>query len=102
MTDRNRDFQPEKGQQSNQNWDDQNDQLNDQDQQTRSTSDDQDESSDRTRAINERNTSGAGSSQRTATGDTGYGDVGPLDSDLERLPSEKRRDRGNLSGPGLG
>lgn len=46
----------------------------------------------------EKNTTGVGSSQRHKDEN-----VGPLESDLEQLPSEKRRDRGeNLTGPGLG
>jgi hypothetical protein len=46
----------------------------------------------------EANTTGVGSSQRNKEDN-----VAPLESDLEQLPSEKRRDRGeNLTGPGLG
>ena len=82
----NPDFKPGRGQESNENWDERNP-----------------NSSDDTKASNPRiideqtNTAGAGSSQRSRTDN-----VGPLDSDLEQLPSEKRRDRGNLTGPGLG
>ena len=85
MPDRDRDFQPEEGQQSNQNWDEQNDQSNSNEIRPNA------ESIDR-----QTNTSGAGSSQRSREDN-----VGPLQSDLEQLPSEKRRDRNNLSGSGI-
>lgn len=55
------------------------------------------ESGSKRRTAEETSTSGAGSSQRTHRDN-----VGPLESDLEQLPSEKRLDRGNLTGPGLG
>jgi hypothetical protein len=85
MPDRDRDFQPEEGQQSNQNWDDQNDQSK-----SRETKPDAENTDRRT------NTSGAGSSQRRKDDN-----VGPLDSDLSQLPSEKRRDRKDISGSGI-
>jgi hypothetical protein len=85
MPDRDRDFQPEEGQQSNQNWDDQNDQSSATE--TKPNAENIDRQS---------NTSGAGSSQRTK-----QDNVGPLESDLNQLPSEKRRDRGNISGSGI-
>ena len=85
MPDRDRDFQPEEGQQSNQNWDDQNDQSRSKEKGKSA------ENIDR-----QTNTSGAGSSQRNKEDN-----VGPLQSDLEQLPSEKRRDRGNVSGSGI-
>lgn len=84
MPDRNRDYQPEQGQQSNQNWDEQNDQSNSN--QTRPDA----ENIDR-----QTNTSGAGSSQRVKKDN-----VGPMDPDLSQLPSEKRRDR-NSGGTGI-
>jgi hypothetical protein len=88
-----RDVRPTRGQESNENWDDMNSDRNDTNAGTGSDA----------RIIDEQtNTSGAGSSQRNH-GDNAAGNVGPLDADLEQLPSEKRRDRGsNLTGPGLG
>jgi hypothetical protein len=85
-----RDVRPQQGQQSNENWDDNNDQRSSG---TRSGSGSNARSID-----DETNTTGAGSSQRNK-----QDNVGPLQSDLEQLPSEKRRDRGgNMTGPGLG
>ena len=91
--DTNRDVRPTRGQESNENWDDTNN-----DQETTKAGNSTD-----ARIIDEQtNTSGAGSSQRNH-GDNAAGSVGPLDSDLEQLPSQKRRDRGsNLTGSGLG
>jgi hypothetical protein len=88
-----RDFRPTRGQESNENWDDSNT-----DREDTNASDSSD-----ARIIDEQtNTSGAGSSQRSNP-DNAAGNVGPLDADLEQLPSQKRRDRGsNLTGPGLG
>jgi hypothetical protein len=84
-----RDVKPQRGQQSNENWDESND---------RSSSGNTERKSDARRIDDETNTSGVGSSQRSKEDN-----VGPLESDLEQLPSEKRRDRGsNLTGPGLG
>lgn len=80
------DYKPQRGQETNENWDEKNT-----------------DNSDDTKASNPRkmdeqtNTSGAGSSQRSDREN-----VGPLDSDFEQLPSEKRADRGNATGPGLG
>jgi len=85
MPDRDRDFQPEEGQQSNQNWDDQNDQSTSKENRKNA------ENIDR-----QTNTSGAGSSQRTKKDN-----VGPLQSDLNELPSEKRRDRQSDAGSGI-
>jgi hypothetical protein len=85
--DTDRDVKPTRGQESNENWDDAN---NDRDTSKGS----------RSNAISmdeETNTTGAGSSQRNK-----QENVGPLDSDLSELPSEKRADRGNATGPGLG
>lgn len=85
-----RDVKPQKGQESNVNWDESND--------SRSSDTDSGRHSDARRVDEETNTSGVGSSQRNK-----QQNVGPLESDLEQLPSEKRRDRGsNLTGPGLG
>ncbi len=85
-----RDVRPQKGQQSNENWDQNNEE------QTSGTN--SGNGNDARRIDEETNTSGAGSSQRNKADN-----VGPLQSDLEQLPSEKRRDRGsNLTGPGLG
>lgn len=82
-----RDVRPQKGQESNENWDDNNDK--------RSAGT---KAGKGNRMDEEINTSGSGSSQRSQEDN-----VGPLDSDLEQLPSEKQRDRGNnLTGPGLG
>ena len=84
-----RDVRPQQGQQSNENWDANND--------SRSTGTSSGKGNAR-QTDDETNTTGVGSSQRNKTDN-----VGPLDSDLEQLPSEKRRDRGeNLTGPGLG
>ena len=84
-----RDVRPQKGQQSNENWDDNSDRRT------------EDTSSGRSSARNiddEINTTGVGSAQRNKEDN-----LGPLHSDLEQLPSEKRRDRGgNQTGPGLG
>lgn len=77
---------PEQGQQGNENWDDQNEK-------TRDTSADSDET---TRAIDSRNTSPAGSQTNKKE------NVGPLDADLEPLPSSRRTPGSNLTGPGLG
>ena len=85
-----RDVRPQQGQQSNENWDQNNDQ------QTSGTSSGR--GSDARRTDEETNTTGVGSSQRNKEDN-----IGPLQSDLEQLPSEKRRDRGgNQTGPGLG
>lgn len=89
MSNRDRDFKPEEGQQSNQNWDDSNDKLNPNKEQP---GQDEKTSDDTTSAIEQRDTSGA-SSQRTETGSTGYGSVGPMDAELNQLPSEKRAGR---------
>lgn len=93
MTDRNRDYRPEEGQQSNQNWDDNNDQNTNREQSFQNT-----DNKGNARVIDDQlNSSGIGSSQRRDDGN-----VGPLDSDLEDLPSHKRIDRNNQTGPGLG
>jgi hypothetical protein len=84
-----RDVRPQQGQKSNENWDD-----NEQSASDTSAG----RSSDARRTDEETNTTGAASSQRNREDN-----VGPLESDMEQLPSEKRRDRGsNLTGPGLG
>jgi hypothetical protein len=85
-----RDVRPQQGQQSNENWDANNDRR------SSGTTSDKENSA---RQIDDKtNTTGIGSSQRNKRDN-----VGPLESDLEQLPSEKRRDRGeNLTGPGLG
>lgn len=85
-----RDVRPQKGQQSNENWDDQNTE--------RTPGTTSGRGSDARSIDEETNTTGVGSSQRSKDEN-----VGPLESDLEQLPSEKRKDRGeNLTGPGLG
>lgn len=89
MSNRDRDFKPEEGQQSNQNWDESNDKLNPNKEQP---GQDDKTSDETTSAIEQRDTSGA-SSQRTETGSTGYGSVGPMDAELDQLPSEKRAGR---------
>lgn len=88
------DFKPQRGQEGNQNWDDSND--------DRSSQDTEANKSNAGRTDEEINTSGAGSSQRSDTSDTGAGSVGPLDSDLAQKTSDKRLDSGNVTGPGLG
>ena len=89
----NPDFRPQRGQESNENRD----QVN-----RESNEENQGEKSDARSIEEQTNTSGAGSSQRRNP-DNAAGNVGPLDADLEQLPSQKRRDRGsNLTGPGLG
>jgi hypothetical protein len=90
MADRNKDYRPSTGQKSNENWDDQNDQRQQQEQPRQNTSAE--------RMDEETNTSGYGSSQRSEEDN-----VAPLDSDLDELPSDKRRERNsNQTGPGLG
>ena len=85
-----RDVRPQQGQQSNENWDDNND--------SRSSGTSSGKGNNARQTDDETNTTGVGSSQRNKTDN-----VGPLESDLEQLPSEKRRDRGgNRTGPGLG
>ncbi len=87
--DTNRDVRPQRGQQSNENWDAANDRRSDETNSERSSTRQKDK---------ETNTAGVGSGQRNKEDN-----VGPLESDLEQLPNEKRRDRGeNLTGPGLG
>ena len=85
-----RDVRPQQGQQSNENWDENND--------SRSSGTSSNKENRARQIDDETNTTGVGSSQRNK-----QDNVGPLESDLEQLPSEKRRDRGeNLTGPGLG
>ena len=85
-----RDVRPQQGQQSNENWDENNDK--------RSSGTPSNKENSARQIDDETNTTGVGSSQRNKKDN-----VGPLESDLEQLPSEKRRDRGeNLTGPGLG
>jgi hypothetical protein len=84
-----RDVKPTRGQESNENWDKNNDQD--------TSAERPNSGSDARRIDEETNTSGAGSSQRSKAEN-----VAPLDSDLEQLPSEKRIDRNNKTGPGLG
>ena len=85
-----RDVRPQQGQKSIENWDQNNDQQ--------SSGTNSGRGSDARRIDEETNTSGVGSSQRNKEDN-----IGPLQSDLEQLPSEKRKDRGeNLTGPGLG
>jgi hypothetical protein len=85
-----RDVRPQQGQQSNENWDENND--------NRSAGTTSNKEHSARQIDEETNTTGVGSSQRNK-----QDNVGPLESDLEQLPSEKRRDRGeNLTGPGLG
>ena len=78
---------PEKGQESNENWDDQ----------PQKNSDDTKSSAATTQAIDNQHASSAGSSQRNKKEN-----VGPLDADLEQLPSEKRMPDSNQTGPGIG
>jgi hypothetical protein len=88
--DTDRDVKPTRGQESNENWDDPNEQP--------ASDTNADKGSNPRRVDEETNTTGVGSSQRSK-----QDNVGPLDPDLEQLPSEKRMDRGtNLTGPGLG
>lgn len=85
-----RDVRPQQGQQSNENWDENND--------SRSSGTNAGKGNNARQIDDETNTTGVGSTQRNK-----QDNVGPLESDLEQLPSEKRRDRGeNLTGPGLG
>ncbi|HYE54133.1 MAG TPA: hypothetical protein VD996_04790 [Chitinophagaceae bacterium] len=102
MSDNNKNQDTNLGQQGNQNWDDQNDQP------TRGTTEpnpqrfsQEEEQNQNTgsggSAFNEQNTSGYGSSQRGQEDSS----VGPLDSDLADLPSQKRSGN-NQTGPGLG
>ena len=106
------------GQQGNQNWDDQNDQRTSgskepnpermgQENTGRSQEGGQDEQRSEGQDSNQRSTGSGFNENQTATG---YGssqrserdNVGPLDADLSDLPSEKRLDRSNQTGPGLG
>ena len=85
-----RDVRPQQGQQSNENWDENSD--------SRSSGTNAGKGNSARQIDDETNTTGVGSTQRNK-----QDNVGPLESDLEQLPSEKRRDRGeNLTGPGLG
>src|SRR6478672_10321927 len=85
-----KDVRPQQGQQSNENWDENND--------SRSSGTSSGKGNSARQIDEETNTTGVGSSQRNKEDN-----VGPLQSDLEQLPSEKRKDRGgNLTGPGLG
>ena len=92
MSNRHRDFKPEEGQQSNQNWDDENDKSSER------THEPTPERFSGGSAFNERHesTAGYGSSQQSEKDN-----AGPLDADLNDLPSEKRFGN-NQSGPGLG
>jgi hypothetical protein len=84
-----RDVRPQRGQESNENWDDNTE---------RSSGTSAGKGADARRMDEEINTTGVGSNQRNKEDN-----VGPLESDMEQLPSEKMRDRGgNLTGPGLG
>ena len=87
-----KDVRPSEGQQSNERWDDIN--LNSGRDEQENTSDNSDEKKglSATQMDEQRNTSGYGSSQRRST-DIAAGSVGPLDSDLSDLPSQKRRNR---------
>ena len=85
-----RDVRPQQGQQSNENWDENND--------NRSSGTTSNKQNSARQIDEETNTTGVGSGQRNK-----QDNVGTLESDLEQLPSEKRRERGeNLTGPGLG
>ena len=75
---------PEKGQESNENWDDQ-PQKSSEDTQATSQS------------IEDQHSSTAASSQRNKREN-----VGPMDAEFEPLPSEKRMPDSNQTGPGLG
>lgn len=86
-----KDYRPSEGQQSNERWDDIN--LNSGNSQDEKTADNTKKKGMDARELDEQtNTSGYGSSQRTGL-DNAAGSVGPLDSDLNELPSEKRRNR---------
>lgn len=95
MSNRNRDFKPEEGQQSNENLDDQNTQSNQEGRNEKNI--DTNKKGTSRNVAGQTSSTGAGSSQRRDDGN-----VGPLDADLESLPSEKRIDRSNQTGPGLG
>jgi hypothetical protein len=74
------DVRPSKGQESNENWDDNREKGDQTNVSHRAGSE---------RTTEQSNTSGYGSSQKSERGN-----VGPLDADLEKLPSEKRRESG--------
>jgi hypothetical protein len=78
---------PEKGQESNENWDDQ----------PQKNSDETKGNTATTQAIEDQHASTSASSQRNKRDN-----VGPLDADLEQLPSEKRMPDSNKTGPGIG
>ena len=91
MATTDRDFTPTEGENNNEDLNAMNDQNNqDQDQESNKNQKSARRIDDAT------NTSGYGSSQRTREDN-----VGPLQSDLAQLPSQKRRDRGSLTGSGL-
>jgi hypothetical protein len=87
--DTDRDVKPTRGQESNENWDDTGEKEPD-----TNVSD----TGENSRRINEEtNTSGYGSSQKAERGN-----VGPLDADFDKLPSEKRAGRNNsATGQGI-
>lgn len=111
------------GQQGNQNWDDQNDQrtsggTNKPNPQrfedanlgqggNQGRDEQNEERSENTHEPQKKRSGSAFNEDQTATG---YGssqrsereNVGPLDADLSDLPSEKRLDSSNQTGPGLG
>lgn len=86
--DADRDFRPDEGQQSNENWDDNKE----------SQPDTNVAHGEGSRRIDEQtNTSGYGSSQRAERDN-----VGPLDADFGSLPSEKRAGTNNsATGQGI-
>ncbi len=90
-----KDFRPQQGQESNVNRNDTNSNTNLE--KDVNNPDTEKQSSGARRKDEQRNSSGYGSSQRVKRDN-----VGPLESDLNELPSEKRRMRNNDTGPGLG
>lgn len=110
------------GQQSNENWDEPNDERTSGNAQPnperfqdanlgQGASRGRDEQNDESSSDkNEQGTHRSGSAFNEDQTAVGYGssqrsereNVGPLDADLSELPSEKRLDRSNQTGPGLG
>ena len=78
---------PEKGQESNENWDDQ----------PQKNTDDTKGNASVSNAIEDQHASTAASSQRNKRDN-----VGPMDAEFEQLPSEKRMPDSNKTGPGIG
>lgn len=87
-----KDMNPKEGPQANERFEDANLNSAPSEQENTSGTEDEKQKPGARRMDEERNTSGYGSSQRTSP-DIASGNVGPLDADLNELPSQKRRRR---------